>query len=599
MDQQQFPSGSPEPSKSNVAPQGAVPPYAAPDGSEPRIEPIGEAWVSGVGPTRLGSRSSRFRWAIALGIVLIVALVTVGGAFVLSGAGGAAKSLTAGNAPKSTLMFVDLRSDLPGDQHQKLADFMSHFPGFKDRAQFDSAFDEMLNKITGSISPDLTYTSAFKAWTTGEISIALTSMGSGAMTTPPSGAVIVALKDRAAGEAWVSSELAKTGLTFTGQDYAGTKVYAADKTAAGGLTAAYAFTDKVLLLGTVDAVKAGLDAPAKGSLADDAGYQAAFHALSGDSIATFYMNPQTLLQQAMGGAMSGLGMTGGMTSMMGLESMPAWVMGSVRAESDHMTIEMIAPKPKGALSPGNKESAIAAELPGSTIGVFELHSVGKLVNDTLATVSGSTLPASEKDAINQIQDALSRIGGIDWIGDADVVVTKTGASYGGGLVVKTTDGATATAKKAMITSLIALAGGSLGLTSSDETYKGTTITRIHVSGSEGVSLGSMDFAIATKNDLLVAGYGDDFVKAVLDTTSADSLATQADYKTVMAAAGTSNTEYGYFNIGAVADEIGRAFSANPAYYNLNYKPYVDHIGGAAFASIDGSTVTVRFVLTAK
>jgi hypothetical protein len=599
-----------------------------PTGSEngARLEPVGENWASGVGPVKLGTRSSRFRWAIALGIVLCVALVTVGGAVVLSGAGGAAKSLTAGNAPKNTVMFVDLRMDLPGDQHQKLADFMSHFPGFKDRAQFDSAFDEILNKLTGSISPDLTYTWAFKAWTTGELSIAVTSLGAnGGMTSAdmneimqsissglgqsfeptaslptsePNGVAIVALKDRAAGEKWVASEMTKAGVTFTAQDYAGTKLYVAQK-ATNGLTAAYAFTDKVLLFGTVDAVKAGLDAPAKGSLADDADYQAAMHSLSGDSVATFYMDPQALMGQAIGSMGSIYGMAGMPMTGMNLDAsaMPAWMVGSVRAESDHMTVEMMMPKAKGALDLGNKQSVLASELPGSTVGVYELHSVGKLVNDELKAFSGLTAPASTKDAIGQIQDALAKVGGIDWIGDADMVLTKTGSSYSGGLVVKTPDAATATSKKAMITSLIALAGGSMGITSADETYKGTTITM--VSMSTGGSSAPVRVGIATKGDLLVAGYEDSFVKAILDTTAADSLATKSDYKTVMAAVGTSNYQYGYFNVAAVADQVGQAFSANPGYYNLNYKPYVDHIGGIAFAQIDGNTVTLRLVFTAK
>jgi hypothetical protein len=287
---------------------------------------------------------------------------------------------------------------------------------------------------------------------------------------------------------------------------------------------------------------------------------------------------------------------GGMSAMMGVDSMPAWMVGSVRAESDHMTVEMIMPKAKGALNPGNKESVLASELPGSTVGVFELHSVGKLVNDELNALSGSGATASLADGVKQVKDALTRIGGIDWVGDADMALTKTGSTYGGGLVVKTPDGATATAKKAMITNLIALGGGSMGITSVDETYKGTTITMVSVSsgGSVPVRIG-----IATKGDLLVAGYEDSFVKAVLDTTSADSLASQSDYKAVMAAAGTSNFEYGYFNVSAVADQIGQAFSANPSYYNLNYKPYVDHVGGAAFTEIDGNAVTLRLVFTAK
>ena len=109
---------------------------------------------------------------------------------------------------------------------------MSHFPGFKDRAQFDNAYDEILNQVTSRISPDLTYTSAFKGWATGELSVALTSLGTSSSTSA-GGAVIVALKDRTAGEAWVSSEIARTGMTFTSQDYAGTKLYSATQATGG------------------------------------------------------------------------------------------------------------------------------------------------------------------------------------------------------------------------------------------------------------------------------------------------------------------------------------------------------------------------------
>jgi hypothetical protein len=610
MDQQQYPEGSPEPLTGTVVPQGA--PAA-------RVEPIGETWASGVGPVRLGSGTSRFRWAIALGVVLCVALVTAGGAFVLSGAGGAAKSLTAGNAPKDTVVFVDLRMDLPGDQHENLADFLTHFPGFADRAQFDNAYDEILNEITSAISPDLTYTSAFQSWTSGELSLAVTSLGtysmpdlsqnlgalptdaaglaalSSATTTPPSGALIVALKDRSAGEAWVSSEVARTGVAFSSQSYAGTTLYVA-QTATDGLTAAYAFTDKVLVAGDVTAVKAALDAPAKGSLADSANYQMAMRSLSGDSIATFYADPAALFQQEMS-AISGIA---GMTGMnLSTANIPAWMVGSARAESDHMTIELTMPKTKGSLSPGNEVSVLASDLPGSTVAVMEIHSVGQLVDDELAALAATPSSASLTGGIKQIQDALSQIGGVDWVGDADMVLTKNGSSYGGGLVVKTPDSTTATAKKAMITSLVALASlGGSGITQANEAYKGTTITIISVAGSDATP--ALSFALAAKGDLLVAGYGDPFVKAVLDTTSANSLAAQSDYQAVMAAVGASNSEYGYFDISAVADQIGQAFfPADPGYYNLNYKPYMDHVGGAAFASIDGSTVTLRFVFTAK
>jgi hypothetical protein len=68
----------------------------------------------------------------------------------------------------------------------------------------------------------------------------------------------------------------------------------------------------------------------------------------------------------------------------------------------------------------------------------------------------------------------------------------------------------------------------------------------------------------------------------------------------MSAVGNSNFEYGYWDVPATADQIGQAFfPANPAYYSVNYKPYVDHLGGVAFSEIDGSTVTMRLVITAR
>jgi hypothetical protein len=292
--------------------------------------------------------------------------------------------------------------------------------------------------------------------------------------------------------------------------------------------------------------------------------------------------------------MAGLSMSG--VSLTGA-GMPAWIGGSVRAESDHMTVEMTMPKARGALNPGNGASVLAQDVPGSTVAVLEVHSVGQLFDSELTALAST--PSMAPD-VKQVQDVLETIGGIDWIGDADMVLTRDGSSYGGGLVIRTPDSATATTKEEMITNLITLAGGSsrMGITNSDETYKGTTITLVSVpSGDSGAPV---RFGIAAKGDLIVAGYEDSFVKAVLDTTASSSLASQANYQAVMAAAGSSNYAYGYFDISAVADQIGQAmFPDDPGYYNLNYKPYLDHVGGAAFASIDGSTVTLRFVVTAR
>ena len=608
-------------------------PQTAPE-PQATVVPIGETWAPGVYPAPVAPRGHKLRWGIAGAVVLCVALVTGAGIFVLSGASGS-KSLTASAAPKGTLMFLEVRTDLPGDQHAKLADFMSHFPGFKDRGQFDTALDDVLNRLTGAVSPNLTYTSAFKPWMEGEVSIAVTSIGgmssgmnmmSGltaptippiaadvaptggplpvagrpAMAVPtftivsptetlPGAVAIFALKDRAAAENWVASELTKEAVKATSADYAGTKLY----TIGSGASAdAYAFTDRDLVLGTVAAVKASLDTKTQGSLADNANYQSAMGSLSGDSLARFYMDPRAVVQSYLDSFKSMMSALGSFT--ISASDAPAWVVGSVRAESNEMIVNVVMPH-KAGTAQGNHTSDLASVLPAGTVMAAEVHSIGKLITTELTALQAQ-VPGNS--SLTSVKDALGLIGGVDWLGDGAVVVTKSGSTYGGGIVVATPDASTASAKVTLVGNMVALAGGSLNLTSRDETYKGATITIVHVPSS--VIGTPLEIAVAATGKMIVAGYGDAFVKAVIDTTPSTSLASQSDYSTVMAATGSSNAESVYVNIPALEDQIGQAaFGISPSKWTLDYKPYFDHLGGVGFSVVDGNTVILRLIVTAK
>ena len=551
------------------------------------LSPIGDSWAANVHPVAVSPRSKRLRWGIAGAIVVAVVVATAAGAFVLSGAAGS-KSLTASLAPKNAVAFLEVRTDLPGDQHARLADFMSHFPGFKDRAQFDNALDEVLNKLTSQVSPDLRYSSAFKPWMEGEVSIAVTDISSVVSQSPPGVVAIFALKDRAAAETWVTDELNRSSIKTTSQDYAGTKLYT---TGSGVNQGAYAFTNQALLLGTVDGVKSALDTATKGSLADNAKYQAAMKSLSGDNIARFYLDAGSYLASMLGSQASGLS-----TLSLATSNMPAWIAGSVRAESDRMVVDVAMPRATGS-GADNHTSRLASALPGSTVGVFEMHSIGSQVTKQLDTLAAGQSGAIA-DSVKSVKDALAKIGGIDWLGDGAAVVTKDGSSYGGGLVVEAGDAATASAKAAMITNLAALAGGSLKLTSRDETYKGIAITVISIpNGPNGTPV---EVAVAAKDNLVVAGYTDAFVKDVIDTTPGSSLASSSDYTAVMAAAGANNMSSGYVNIPALEDQIGQALLASQSSrWTLDYKPYFDHLGGVGYTVVDGNTVILQLVVMAK
>jgi hypothetical protein len=567
--------------------------------------------AAAVSPNPISARGRGLRWGIAGAIVLCVVLITTIGAFVLSGA-AATKSLTAGYAPKNTLVFVAVRTDLPGDQHQKLADFMTHFPGFADRAQFDSAFDNLLNRITGAVSPDLTYTWAFKPWIEGEISVAITGLGSTGAALPqpfpaglslpavPDGVAIISLKDRTAGEQWLSSEVAKTGLTFVPQTYAGTTVYVAQGLASdlslSRLSTAYAFTDKVLVMGSEDAVKAALDAPSKGSLADDSNYKAAMASLSGESLAVFYVGLGSGIAEASPLlVLAGL-LTPGEADFVA-QRVPAWVGGSIRAESNEIVVRMTMPRTAVLPLPGNHTSRLASRLPGSTVGVVEAHSLSAVVAASLEYWQAEDAPVRYRATAAMIAETLGRLDGLDWLGDGAAVLTRNGPTYGGGIVVQATSAARASDTVALINNLVAISGGGLGLTTREESYKGVAITIVTVPATEAMP--AMEIAVASKDDLVIAGYTDAFVKSVMDTTPETSLAAQSNYKTVMAAAGEGNAASEYLDVSAIVGDIGRSMIGDSTVYDLYYKPYLDHIGGIGVAEIDGSTIVLRLVVTAR
>jgi hypothetical protein len=589
-----------------------------PSSAEGTVVPMADEWAAGVGAHRVESRrSGRLRWGIAGAIVVVVVALTTAGAAVLSGAGGA-KSLTASLAPKDSVFFMEVRTDLPGDQRSNLAAFMSYFPGFKDQSQFDNALDGLLNMLTAAVSPDLQYTSAFKPWMEGEVSVAVEDFGPSTAPSSatcsdvwsaagwataagriPSAVATFALKDRAAAASWVGGEVARLKLSATPQSYGGTTI-----NVLGGMEqGAYALTDQDLLLGTVAGVKAALDTATKGSLADSTNYQAAMKPVSQDSLARFYVDPKTLISGGIGSYVVALcrmpGVVAASLPRVNSASMPEWVAGSIRAESGRIVVETDMPRPAGTPTYGNHESQLAGSLPGSTVATFQAHSIGQALEGGInALESASPSAGIGPGQIGSLQNALAAIGGVDWLGDGTAVVTRDGASFGGGLVIEAPDAATARSKLGTITGLVGLSGIVAGVKSRTESYQGSTITVVSVPAS--IAGTDVALALAAKDNLVVAGYTDAFVKAVLDTTPANSLASQADYAAVMAAAGTSNEASGYVNVPALADTLGTAvLQRDSQRWNRDYKPYFDHLGGVAFSVIDGSTITIRLVVTAR
>jgi hypothetical protein len=68
----------------------------------------------------------------------------------------------------------------------------------------------------------------------------------------------------------------------------------------------------------------------------------------------------------------------------------------------------------------------------------------------------------------------------------------------------------------------------------------------------------------------------------------------------MSSAGANNAASGYVNIPALEDQIGQALlPSQSARWTMDYKPYFDHLGGVGYTVVDGNTVILRLVITAK
>ena len=226
---------------------------------------------------------------------------------------------------------------------------------------------------------------------------------------------------------------------------------------------------------------------------------------------------------------------------------------------------------------------------------------------------------SLKPVYDQLDQALGLIGGADaalgWAGDSAVVVTAPDGTPEGGIVVIPTDKAAADHLFTALRSFIALGGAQQGVTVSDETYNGATITTVNLgdihklagaagaSGAAGVPplpSGNVEIAYAVTGDVVVVGSGPAFVKHVLDTTKDSSLASDSRYKSLVDRAG-NGTGSSWVDITAIRGLIEKnavgagADPATVAKYQTDVKPFLAPFD-ALYASSSTSTDLSRSVV---
>lgn len=581
---------------------------------EPVVDSAPSARVVAPGAVPSGSR---YRWAIALGVV---ALVVVGTVFAISlFTGRAANAVVLGYVPSDSIMYVEARLDLPGDQRNAVGQFLSKFPGFADQAAIETKVDEVLDRlVAGATNGDQAYSSDIKPWFSGELGFSVGALPDPAvlssaapMLDKVSFLFLASIKDEAAARAWFDALFADGTATST-ESYGGVTL-----TMFGGGQGAFALLDgKVAVFGDVASVKAAADTKGAGGFAAKPELQAALDATSGDHVGFVYVALRPFYDWSL--KAGGSDVQGGEAL---LDLIPDWGAFSLRVEGDALVMDALARTTAGTVTGESRASALADHLP---VGVLALSIANDSGKSLLKTLDLYRSQPSMQSTIEAIDQAIGVLGGPDaaigWIGDLGISLNRTDGGLEGGVVIVPTDRAAAERLFTSLRTFASLADPSVEISLRDEPYAGTTITIVDfgsvadLAGQVGVSpemLGGIspsssahvELAYAFTDQVIVLGADPGFVRHVLDTTAATSIAANDRYKTLAGRAG-QGSGLTFVDLTAIRELVeSKMATANPAVqaeYEQNVKPFLVPFDAlVASNSIKGDVSRSTLVVTVK
>lgn len=556
-------------------------------------------------PTSGGRTSGSNRTPLLLGLAALALIVLGGLAFVLlNNRGGApapgtpgvaatgvpgattpgdlasnplgAGSSTAAYLPADSVMFLEARLDLPGDQRQQLTDFLSRFPDLA--GDPTSRISTLLDSLLGTGSRgSVSYSRDIQPWSTGQFGIGiLGAPQGGAQASPvPPVVVVVGVSDPDAARTTMERVLSSNGASTTQEQYAGTTINSA------GSAGAYAVTnDALIVAASAGNVRSALDVkqgttPGLGTSAS----AASLARLRGDRIGTFYLDPAQLLPLIQ---QSGAGTPATLQQLQqGFAAFRGPIVVGLHAESDRLVLEYRALLSADLPRPTVRESTLAGKVPASAFAYFEIRDAGKTIAETLKRVRENPPPAGSSQE-QQLQQFEALLGpDVDqWLGDVAVSVGAAGFSPTGGLVAAVSNEELARSRVEGITRR--MAAGSEPATSD---YKGTTVTRVGTSG----------IAYAFREGLLVLGQ-EGFVQGVLDTSPEQSLAAQSRFIDALGGA-TANAGVVYVDLAAIrAGLLTQLPESDRASYE-RYRGLVDPLDRLVLVStMEGDEAVSRVVL---
>jgi hypothetical protein len=603
------------------------------DAGHEAAAPISTSPVGGApGEAQTARRRGRGRWFAALGIVALVVAGTAAATLMLTGTSPAATVM--GYVPTDSVVYGEVRLDLPGDQERKIGEFLSKFPGFADQAALDTKLDEVLDRLISDASDgEQTFTADIKPWFDGEMGFAVGPLPDAAALTDPESAaadgralVLLSIKDEALARAWFDEVMAESGTTGTTETYEGVQLTVFTEVEVTSAQAAFAIIDgKVAVAGDLASVKAAVDTGGDAGLSDDPAFAAATAAMDGDHVGFIYIDTQALVERALDLA-SGMESAPPVTDAM-LALVPDWMAGRLRIESDALVIDGAFPHVDGAPGPDTiRANGVADWAPAGTIMLAAGNDAGATVLETLELYRSDPNLA---ELFEGIDGATGILGGpeaaVGWIGDAGLVLAQDGEDVEGGVIALPTDPDAARQLMTTVRSFATLGGGGQGITVREEPYAGTTITIIDLGSAQdlvgmagalgGATLptepgaaslpeGNVELSYAVTDAVVVIGSGPDFVKSVLDAGSGSSLADDARYQDLVARVGEEHTGVTFMDIaafrGILEGFLDEATAEDRAEYEESVKPFlVPFDAFIAASTVGGDLDTQHAVITVK
>ena len=606
-------------------PVATSPPSAA--ATDTKATPVATAPAQPPVMTDGRPRQSRARWIAAAGAIGLVVLVTALATLVLTSA--APTSAVLGYVPTDSVAYGEVRLDLPGDQRQKVGQFLAKFPGFADQAALETKLDEVLDRLVSEGSQGKqTYSRDVKPWFGGQMAFAMGPLptidpnAAEAAAKDARGVLLLSIKDEALARTWFTTTMSQTGVAGTSETYNGAQLTLFSSPEAPDHQAAFTIAGgKVAIAGDVASVKAAVDTNGASPLAKSAGVAAAQAALTGDDLGFIFLDTKALVEASTrlnGSLASAPPLTDRISALL-----PDWVAMRMRVEGDALQLDGVTQHKDGTPGPDeNRANGVAAFAPPSTVALVAGNEFGKSLLEWVDLYREEPALA---ESFAQIDQAAAMLGGLDallgWMGDAGIVIAKDGDTLEGGFVSIPADASGGRQLLTTLRSFVQLGGGQAGFSVTDEQYNGETITVIDLgdlrnlaamAGGAGslptdpssLPSGRARIAYVANDQVIAIGSSPDFIKHVLDAGAGASLADDARFKGLVGRVDAEHNAVTFLDLAAIRGLaeglLPSATAEERAEYEESVKPFLTPFDALiSTGAVGGEVDRTHMLITVK